>query len=185
MAEVPIFGLLETSVGPLRVTVTDDGVCRLDFGAHIRPNVQTWFQSHFGRLPQPGSHPVLAQALESLDGYFARQLRVLPVPLDLRGTRFQTRVWTELLRIPYGRTTTYGGLARTVGQPGAAQAVGRALGANPVPVIVPCHRVLGSDGSLTGFAGGLEVKSQLLELEGTLGLRTQRLPQVPLPIGVG
>ncbi len=185
MAEIPTFGLLETPVGYLQVTVSDHGVCRLDFGGRTPSRAQTWFQAHFGRLPQPGSHPVLAQAIESLDGYFTRQFRVLPVALDLRGTRFQRRVWSELLRIPYGRTTTYGKVARALGQPGAAQAVGRAVGANPIPVIVPCHRVVGADGSLTGFAGGLEVKSQLLELEGTLEPGTQRLQQAPQPIGIG
>ncbi|MFN3763308.1 MAG: methylated-DNA--[protein]-cysteine S-methyltransferase, partial [Anaerolineae bacterium] len=90
------------------------------------------------------------------------------LPLDLRGTPFQRRVWEELRRVPYGQTVAYGELARRVGRPGAARAVGRAVGANPVPIIVPCHRVVGADGSLVGYGGGLEIKAALLRLEGVL-----------------
>ena len=88
------------------------------------------------------------------------------MPLDLRGTAFQLRVWNELLKIPYGSTVSYGEVARRIGNPRAGQAVGAAVGRNPVPIVVPCHRVIGQDGSLVGFAGGLATKEKLLELEG-------------------
>jgi len=100
-----------------------------------------------------------------LDGYFAGRLRQFTVPLDLRGTPFQHQVWQELQRIPYGATRSYGQIARALGRPAAARAVGQANHVNPVAIIVPCHRVLGSDGKLTGYAGGLDIKKALLDLE--------------------
>ena len=102
-----------------------------------------------------------------LDLYFKGQLTAFDLALDLRGTPFQKQVWQHLTAIPYGRTTTYGDLARDIGNPKAVRAVGLANGKNPVPIIVPCHRVVGKDGSLTGFGGGLAVKQFLLDLERT------------------
>ncbi len=98
--------------------------------------------------------------------YFAGERRSFELPLEARGTPFQQRVWRALSRIPYGQTVSYGELARRLGQPGAARAVGLANGANPLPIVWPCHRVIGSDGSLTGFGGGLAIKRRLLSLEG-------------------
>jgi len=103
---------------------------------------------------------------EELDAYFAGELRLFTVPLDLRGTPFQRRVWDVLNTIPWGQTLSYGEVAARLGRPRAARAVGRAVGTNPVAVVVPCHRVIGSDGSLTGYAGGLDKKKALLRLEG-------------------
>lgn len=100
-----------------------------------------------------------------LDAYFAGRLRTFTVPLDVRGTEFQRRVWQGLRDIPYGETVSYGQLARQVGQPGAARAVGLANNRNRIPIIIPCHRVIGADGSLTGYGGGLDRKRQLLTLE--------------------
>ena len=117
-------------------------------------------------LPQrTGYAPPLAEARIQLEAYFAGDLRVFDLPLAPEGTDFQLRVWKELSKIPYGETISYGELARRVGDPGAARAVGLANGANPLPVIVPCHRVIGADGSLTGYGGGLDRKRRLLELE--------------------
>jgi len=108
---------------------------------------------------------ILSDAAAQLTAYFAGELREFALPLRLDGTPFQTRVWQALLEIPYGVTLSYSGLAARVGRPGAAQATGRAVGQNPVAILVPCHRVVGGDGGLTGYAGGLAAKRLLLSLE--------------------
>jgi len=102
---------------------------------------------------------------EQLEEYFAGRRQEFDLPLDPRGTEFQRRVWQRLRSIAYGETTTYGTLARELGDPGASRAVGLANGSNPLPIVIPCHRVIGTDGSLTGFGGGLPVKQALLDLE--------------------
>jgi methylated-DNA-[protein]-cysteine S-methyltransferase len=109
--------------------------------------------------------PPLDEARRQLEAYFAGELREFDLPLAPEGSEFQLRVWEQLRAIPYGETISYGELARRVGDPAAARAVGLANGRNPLPVIVPCHRVIGADGALTGFGGGLERKRRLLELE--------------------
>ena len=110
-------------------------------------------------------NPVLSHALWELEAYFAGKLRVFTVPLAPEGTDFQKRVWDALLRIPYGRTASYGIIAAQAGSPRAFRAVGQACHCNPVPIIIPCHRVLPSVGGLGGYAGGAEIKRMLLELE--------------------
>ena len=107
------------------------------------------------------------QVREQLAAYFTGRLRAFNLPLEPQGTPFQRRVWSELRRIPFGETISYGELARRIGQPGASRAVGRANGQNPIAVIVPCHRVIGANGSLTGFGGGMDRKRWLLEHEAT------------------
>ena len=118
---------------------------------------------------------VVQQASESLRTqlaeYFAGQRREFELSLDPQGTEFQRRVWTELQRIPYGTTISYGELARRLGDPKAVRAVGRANGLNPIWIVIPCHRVVGADGSLTGYGAGIEVKRRLLELEGAIAPR--------------
>jgi len=109
-----------------------------------------------------------AATVAQLDEYFAGRRRAFDLPLAPAGTAFQKTVWRALLRIPYGRTASYADLARGLGRPTACRAVGAANGRNPLPIVVPCHRVIGSDGRLTGYAGGLEAKRRLLELEGAL-----------------
>jgi len=104
--------------------------------------------------------------MRQLNAYFAGELKEFEIPRLMEGTEFQKRVWKALLTIPYGETMSYGELAKKIGAPKAVRAVGAANGQNPIPIIVPCHRVIGSDGSLTGFGGGLENKKKLLELEG-------------------
>lgn len=108
--------------------------------------------------------PVISQ----LDQYFNKSRTTFDLQLDPRGTAFQQRVWQELLRIPYGETASYGDIAERIGNPKACRAVGMANRRNPIPIIIPCHRVIGRDGSLTGFGGGLAVKERLLALEGLL-----------------
>ncbi|MGH9543450.1 MAG: methylated-DNA--[protein]-cysteine S-methyltransferase [Terriglobales bacterium] len=121
--------------------------------------------------PPPAPRP-LADAIRQLGEYFARRRRAFDLPLAPEGTEFQRRVWECLRAIPYGETISYGELARRVGRPAAARAVGAANGANPIPIVIPCHRVIGASGALIGFGGGLSVKSALLALEA---------PQLSLP----
>jgi len=109
--------------------------------------------------------PVLSHAAEQLEAYFAGELTEFDLPLALHGNPFERRVWAALLEIPYGETTSYGELARRIGAPTAARAVGLANSRNPVGIIVPCHRVIGANGKLTGYAGGLDMKRALLDLE--------------------
>ena len=111
-------------------------------------------------------HPVLVEAAHQLEQYFAGQRRAFTLKLDFAGTAFQRRVWNALLTIPFGQTRSYGQIARQIGNPTAMRAVGAANGRNPISIVAPCHRVIGSTGKLTGFAGGLDVKAYLLALEG-------------------
>ncbi|HEX7122047.1 MAG TPA: methylated-DNA--[protein]-cysteine S-methyltransferase [Gemmatimonadaceae bacterium] len=146
----------DTPVGPL--TLTSDG----------RALTGVWFPGKDDApqaTPDEGSDAILDLTRRELDAYFAGRLREFSVPLAPRGTPFQQRVWAALREIPYGSTTTYGAIAAKLGARSAVRAVGAANGANPIPIIVPCHRVIGADGSLTGFGGGLERKRFLLDLE--------------------
>lgn len=118
-----------------------------------------------GPMDARPADPVLRIAADQLSAYFAGERRVFDIPLDWRGTDFQTSVWAALLTIPYGETRSYGALAQAIGRPGAARAVGAANGRNPISIIAPCHRVVGSTGLLTGFAGGMAAKAHLLALE--------------------
>lgn len=119
--------------------------------------------------PEQANHPILHVAIQQLTAYFAGQTSDFDLPLDLSaGSPFQQTVWQALLTIARGSTTSYGDLSRYIGRPSAVRAVAAAIGRNPISVIVPCHRVIGSTGSLTGYAGGLERKSALLQLEGAL-----------------
>lgn len=112
-----------------------------------------------------GTSAVIEAAVTQLDEYFAGERREFDVPLMFAGTEFQKQVWNELLQIPFSRTTTYGELARRIGHPAAVRAIANAVGSNALSVLVPCHRVLGADGTLTGYAGGLPAKRHLLNLE--------------------
>jgi methylated-DNA-[protein]-cysteine S-methyltransferase len=118
-----------------------------------------------GELVKRHSHPVLIEAERQLGEYFEGKRRSFSIALDMRGTSFQKNVWEALLAIPFGETRSYRDLAKKLGNPEATRAVGAANGRNPIPIIVPCHRVIGSNGKLTGFAAGLETKARLLELE--------------------
>jgi methylated-DNA-[protein]-cysteine S-methyltransferase len=130
-----------------------------------------WENERPGRVRLPiatrdSGHPVLVETARQLDEYFAGQRQAFAVPLAPVGTPFQHQVWDALLTIPFGETRSYGQIARQIGLPSATRAVGAANGRNPVSIIVPCHRVIGASGKLTGFAGGLEAKARLLALEG-------------------
>jgi methylated-DNA-[protein]-cysteine S-methyltransferase len=153
--------LVDSPVGPLTLVATDDALSGLYMeDQRHRPPSET-----FGdRIPEARMAP-FGTAVEQLEAYFAGELTEFDLPLKLHGTPFQCRVWAGLRTIPYGETVTYGELAEQIGRSGASRAVGLANGKNPIGVIVPCHRVIGSTGSLTGYGGGLDRKRFLLDLE--------------------
>lgn len=153
----------DSPLGPLELVASDAGLVAVLWPADSPDRVK------LGDEPiEQSGHPVLCAAADQLDEYFARKRSEFDLPLDLRGTDFQVEVWKSLATIPYGETASYGEQAKRVGRPKAARAIGAANGRNPVSVILPCHRVVGADGSLTGFAGGLDAKRFLLELEGAI-----------------
>jgi methylated-DNA-[protein]-cysteine S-methyltransferase len=117
-------------------------------------------------------NPLLMEAARQLRAYFAGQLREFQLPLDVQGTEFQERVWGQVAAIPYGETRSYLQISTAIGSPRAVRAVGAANGANPVPIVVPCHRVIGAKGKLVGYGGGLAMKRRLLELEGAMAMRS-------------
>lgn len=119
-----------------------------------------------GAMEEQADHPVLVETATQLTAYFAGERTSFDLPLDMAGSVFQKRVWAQLLAIPFGQTRSYAEIARAIGSPGAVRAVGAANGRNPVSIVAPCHRVIGSNGTLTGFAGGLEAKRYLLAHEG-------------------
>jgi methylated-DNA-[protein]-cysteine S-methyltransferase len=126
-------------------------------------------------MPEPGpAHPLTREAARQLKAYFAGTLWRFDLPLSPAGTPFQLRVWNELVGIPYGETCSYGQLADRIGSPTAVRAVGAANGANPIAIVVPCHRVIGSNGKLTGYGGGLPLKQVLLELEAKYAWRSRK-----------
>jgi methylated-DNA-[protein]-cysteine S-methyltransferase len=139
-------------------------------GEHL---VKIGFPEEKAEPARDGNDPVLQACAGQLAAYFRGTRHRFELPLAPRGTDFQRQVWRALTEIPYGETRSYGEVARAIGRPAAVRAVGAANGRNPLPIVVPCHRVIGSDGSLTGFAWGLAAKTRLLELEG--GLPEQRL----------
>lgn len=155
-------------LGPVLWLRTATGIAGMWFDA------QKWFPESFDAPDRPDD-PLIVEAARQLDDYFEGRRRAFDLPLDLHGTPFQRAVWHALLAIPPGETCTYGDIARTVGSPSAARAVGAAVGRNPVGIIVPCHRVIGRDGTLTGYAGGLDRKEVLLRLEGVLHPRQEFL----------
>ena len=153
---------IDTPLGGITMAATDRGLAGVWFDQQRHwPDTSGWITRD--------DHPALVEAATQLRDYFAGKRERFDMKLDLsHGTAFQQSVWHQLLAIPAGATTSYGKLSMNVGNPAAVRAVGAAVGRNPISVIVPCHRVLGADGSLTGYAGGLERKTALLELEGAL-----------------
>ena len=169
MVETRAYALTVSSpLGELWLCVTERGLCRVTCAAPPGETVLRRLARRGIASPQTGGHAFLERTATQLREYFAGERRYFTLPLDLRGTAFQRAVWAVLLTIPYGATATYGEVARMVGNSRAARAVGQAVGANPVAIIVPCHRVLGHNGALTGYGGGLERKVALLQLEGVL-----------------
>lgn len=159
IAEPRFFEIYHSPLGELLLVANDDSLLEIRFPEATRKE----------KLPQQctkGS-TLCARAAAQLEAYFAGDLQTFDLPLSPQGTPFQQRVWKALLDIPYGKTISYGELAHRIDRPTASRAVGAANGQNPLPIVLPCHRVIGSNGSLTGYGGGLHRKETLLELEST------------------
>jgi AraC family transcriptional regulator of adaptative response/methylated-DNA-[protein]-cysteine methyltransferase len=155
-----------TPLGPMLVGGTDDTLCLLEFIDRRMLETQLKrLRNRLGAVLIPGSNPVTRTAEDELAAYFARDLSEFSVALEAPGTEFQQTVWEALREIPYGTTASYGDVARNIGRPTAVRAVARANGDNRIAIVIPCHRVIGSDGTLTGYGGGLWRKRRLLELE--------------------
>lgn len=155
---------IDSPLGPLTLAANEHALTGVWFAQHRHPPEPGVLGERVG----PGEHPLLDEAADQLTAYLAGNRTDFDLPLDPTGTELQRAVWDRLREIPRGQVTTYGTLATAVGHPRAAQAVGQAVGRNPLSVVVPCHRVVAADGSLTGYAGGLEAKRFLLRLEGHL-----------------
>jgi methylated-DNA-[protein]-cysteine S-methyltransferase len=151
---------IESPIGKLKLVASDRGLVAILWDNDNPRRVR------LSDLVENRKHPVLVETERELGEYFAGRRKAFSVALDMRGTRFQKDVWEALFAIPFGETRSYGQLAKQLGNPRATRAVGAANGRNPVSIIVPCHRVIGASGKLTGFAGGLDVKARLLSLEG-------------------
>jgi methylated-DNA-[protein]-cysteine S-methyltransferase len=161
------YDLTDSPLGELLVAASERGLCRISFDPEPEREAEALARA-FGARVLRSPRPVDAVRRE-LDEYFAGRRREFDLPVDLTPLpAFQQEVLTELVRVPFGSLETYGGLAARVGHPRAARAVGGALNKNPIPIVVPCHRVVGANGSLTGYGGGLERKRQLLTGEGAL-----------------
>ena len=148
---------LATPIGSLLLAGDESGLQEILFSKERQPATPdpTWTKDE----------KALREPIRQLRAYFAGELEDFDLPLSPQGTPFQQQVWKELLNIPYGETISYGQLARRIGNPNASRAVGLANGSNPIPIIIPCHRVIGSNGKLTGYGGGLPIKEKLLALE--------------------
>jgi methylated-DNA-[protein]-cysteine S-methyltransferase len=154
-----VYKRMASPVGRLTLVATDEGLSAV-----------LWENDREGRVPlnlvaEDEQHPVLIEAERQLREYFAGGRTSFTLPLDVSGTPFQRRVWAALMKIPFGETRSYAAVAREIGSPSAVRAVGSASGRNPLSIVTPCHRVIGSSGALTGFAGGLDAKKRLLTLE--------------------
>ena len=159
-------GALKTPLGTLQVVASTDRVLFVGLPGHHDPEPQErWVRA---RLVRRAQTPALRAALSELRDYFKGVRRRFELAVEPAGTEFQQRVWTAVAAIPFGETTSYGAIAVQLGEPHLARAVGAAVGANPIPIIIPCHRVIGADGSLTGYGGGLRMKVWLLRHEGVL-----------------
>ena len=154
------FKTMPSPVGELTLVGSDKGLAAI-LWENDRPD-----RVRLGALVEDRNHPVLQETERQLQEYFAGKRRAFSLPLDFSGTEFQQKVWQALLTIPFGETRSYGQIAAQIGSTKAVRAVGAANGRNPISIVAPCHRVIGSNGKLTGFAGGLEAKALLLGLEG-------------------
>lgn len=165
-----VYAWTDSPVGRVWIATTEGGICALRLGVGQPQGLFAWLSKHIDSEHEPPREDPdrLAPALTQLREYFACTRREFDLPLDVRGTPFQRAVWTQVARIPYGTTTTYGEIAHRIGRPRAARAVGGANSANPLPIIIPCHRVIGAGGALIGYGAGLAVKAMLLQLEGAL-----------------
>jgi len=174
------YKIIPSPVGALQLVACDQGLLAI-----------LWHNTKTKSAPAPElvanhNHPILLEAERQLQQYFQGDRKSFSVQLQLIGTRFQINVWHALLAIPFGETRSYGQLARQLGNANAMRAVGAANGRNPIPIVVPCHRVIGASGDLVGFGGGLKIKAQLLELERErTGSVSTKPSQLPLAMAAG
>ncbi len=157
------YKLIASPVGELKLVASDKGLVAI-LWENDRPG-----RVKLGAMAEDAAHPVLVETARQIAAYFKGELTRFDVPLDFRGTEFQKSVWAALLAMPFGETRSYAEIARAIERPTAFRAVGAANGRNPISIIAPCHRVIGTNGSLTGFAGGLKAKEMLLGIEGRRG----------------
>lgn len=158
----------DSRIGHIYIASTEQGVCRISIPKETRRDFFSWLHTHFELDSVVENKSRNKEYIDQINRYLNGKLVEFTFPIDLIGTPFQIRVWKELMKIPYGTTITYRQLAKRIGVPKGFQAVGRANGANPIPIVIPCHRVIGSDGSLIGYAAGVKTKEFLLRLEGAI-----------------
>jgi len=158
----------DSKIGLIYVASTDKGVCKVSVPRQTKKDFIKWLRENFDDSEVVDNKSRNREVIDQLTRYFNGRLAKFTAAIDLHGTPFQVRVWKELQKIPYGSTISYKQLAKRLGTSRGFQAVGRANAANPVPIIIPCHRVIGTDGSLVGYASGIKTKEFLLKLEGAL-----------------
>ena len=158
----------DSRIGRIYVASTEDGVCKISVPKETRKDFIGWLKENFDPETVTDNRARNKEVIDQLNRYFNGKLAKFTCPIDLIGTPVQIRVWHEVSKIPYGSTITYKNLAKRAGVPKATQAVGRANGANPLPIIIPCHRILGSNGALVGYSCGVKTKEFLLRLEGAI-----------------
>jgi O-6-methylguanine DNA methyltransferase len=158
----------DSRIGHIYIASTEKGLCKVSIPKETKKDFFKWLENHFEIDAVNDNKSRNKEYIDQINRYLNGKLVEFTLPIDLIGTPFQLRVWKKLTQIPYGTTTTYSQLAKRVGVPKGFQAVGRANGANPLPIIIPCHRVIGSDGSLIGYSSGVKTKEFLLRLEGAI-----------------
>jgi methylated-DNA-[protein]-cysteine S-methyltransferase len=158
----------DSKIGTIYIASTEKGLCKICIPKETKKDFFSWLATNFNEEDVVDNKSRNKEVIDQLTRYFNGKLAKFSVPMDLIGTTFQLRVWKELRNIPYGTTISYKQLARRVGVPRGFQAVGSANGCNPMPIIIPCHRVIGTDGSLTGYAAGIKTKEFLLRAEGAI-----------------
>ncbi len=160
MSSMPYYSLIPSHLGNITIQCNDNALLGI------------WFETHTTKPASLGikadAHPLLTEAQQQLQQYFTGTRQQFSLPFELHGTEFQKQVWCALTKIPFGYTASYQDLAIAIGRPKAVRAVGATNGKNPLSIVIPCHRVIGANGKLTGYAGGIERKQQLLELEGVI-----------------
>jgi methylated-DNA-[protein]-cysteine S-methyltransferase len=158
----------DSKIGLIYIASTDKGVCKISVPRQTKKDFFRWLRENFDDSEVVDNKSRNKEVMDQLNRYFNGKLAKFTCAVDMRGTPFQVRVWKELIKISYGTTISYKQLAKRLGTSRGFQAIGRANAANPVPIIVPCHRVLGTDGTLIGYASGVKTKEFLLKLEGSL-----------------
>lgn len=158
----------DSRIGHIYIASTERGLCKVSIPKETKKDFFKWLENHFEIDAVNDNKSRNKEYIDQINRYLNGKLVEFTFPIDFIGTPFQLRVWKKLTQIPYGTTTTYSQLAKRVGVPKGFQAVGRANGANPLPIIIPCHRVIGSDGSLIGYSSGVKTKEFLLRLEGAI-----------------